>query len=120
MEQQLGNLNDEVENLKAEKKKLRAVLDEKESAIKSKDVEITNLEREVKSLIQVCPTSLFLAQVTRVLLLSSTHELIENLSYRETKIPLGHTIKCNLDVRASVCPNRLVVSWNTELLNWAS
>ena len=53
VEQQIGNLNDEIENLKQEKKKHRALAEQKEVAIKSKDKEIKDLEREVKTLIQV-------------------------------------------------------------------
>jgi hypothetical protein len=49
----MGSLNDEIENLKQDKKKLRALVDESQAQIKSKDEEITNLEREVKSLLQV-------------------------------------------------------------------
>ena len=48
-------MNDEIESLKTDKKKLRAVLDEKEVSMKGKDEEIKNLEREVKTLIQVRP-----------------------------------------------------------------
>ena len=53
VEQQIGNLNDEIENLKQEKKKHRALAEQKEVSIKSKDKEIYDLEREVKTLIQV-------------------------------------------------------------------
>ena len=53
VEQQMGSLNDEIENLKVDKKKLRALVDEGQAQIRSKDEEITNLEREVKSLLQV-------------------------------------------------------------------
>ena len=53
VEQQIGNLNDEIENLKQEKKKHRALAEQKEVSIKSKDKEISDLEREVKTLIQV-------------------------------------------------------------------
>lgn len=53
VEQQMGSLNDEIENLKADKKKLRALVDDGQAQIKTKDEEITNLEREVKSLLQV-------------------------------------------------------------------
>ena len=49
----MGSLNDEIENLKVDKKKLRALVDEGQAQIRSKDEEITNLEREVKSLLQV-------------------------------------------------------------------
>lgn len=52
VEQQLGNLNDEIENLKQEKKKLRGLADYRETELTTKDKEISNVEREIKSLLQ--------------------------------------------------------------------
>ena len=45
-------LNDEMEGLKAAKKKLKQTLDEKAKELAAKECEITRLEREVKSLLQ--------------------------------------------------------------------
>merc|ERR1719510_1453581 len=52
-EQQLTTLNDEVEGIKAEKKKLRSNLETKEKELEGKDKEIEDMERETKSLIKI-------------------------------------------------------------------
>jgi chromosome segregation ATPase len=46
-------LNDEMEGLKQAKKKLKQTVDEKTKEMNARETEITNLEREVKSLLQV-------------------------------------------------------------------
>lgn len=46
-------LNDEIEDLKQAKKKLRQTVDEQTKDLENKEKEVTKLEREVKSLIQV-------------------------------------------------------------------
>ena len=51
-EQQITTLNDEIESLKTEKKKMRTIIDGREAEILSKDKDIDNLERETKSLIK--------------------------------------------------------------------
>ncbi len=53
VEQQFSNLNDEIENLKCEKKKIRSLVDEKDAQILEKEQELANMEKEVKSLLQV-------------------------------------------------------------------
>ena len=45
-------MNDEIESLKTEKKKMRTIIDGREAEILSKDKDIDNLERETKSLIK--------------------------------------------------------------------
>ena len=52
-EQQITTLNDEIESLKAEKKKLRVLADERDTQITAKDKEIDNMEKETKNLLQV-------------------------------------------------------------------
>ena len=52
-DQQIANLNDEIENLKTEKKKMRALVDSRDADLASKDKEIENLERETKSVIKM-------------------------------------------------------------------
>ena len=51
-EQEITNLNDEIESLKTEKKKMRALVDSRDADLASKDTDIDNLERETKSLIK--------------------------------------------------------------------
>merc|ERR1712008_488711 len=51
-EQETTNLNDEIESLKTEKKKMRALVDSRDADLASKDTDIDNLERETKSLIK--------------------------------------------------------------------
>ena len=52
-EQQITTLSDEIESLKAEKKKLRALADERDTQITAKDKEIDNMEKETKNLLKV-------------------------------------------------------------------
>ena len=52
-DQQISNLNDEIENLKNDKKKMRALVDTRDADLASKEKEIDNLERETKSVIKM-------------------------------------------------------------------
>jgi predicted nucleic acid-binding Zn-ribbon protein len=59
-EQQLTNLNDEIEQLKVKKKKLRELADSREAEIVSKERDISNLEREIKSLLKVSILTIYI------------------------------------------------------------
>lgn len=52
-EQQLMTLNDEIDQLKTENKKLRQAAENKDAENAARDKEIKNLEQEIKSLIKV-------------------------------------------------------------------